>query len=166
MNAVFLSLIGAFSFAFGITIGRRAVMHVSDATLGVMITVPLGVPFFMLVLISTGEIGSIFTFSWQSFVWLATAGVVNFVLASSLNFKSLQLIGANTTSILTRVNPLISVVLGISLLGETVTWELVVGALLIVFGISLVGVNPQMFRGGRSVFSGIPRRAFMYAIGT
>ncbi len=166
MNAVFLSLIGAFSYALGGTFGRRAVMHVSDAALGIMITVPPGVPFFMLVLIFTGEIGSIFSFSWQSYLWLSAAGFFIFILGRSLNLKSLQLIGANATVILTRINPLVSVILGISLLGETVTWELVVGALLIVFGVTLVGINPQMFRSGNNLFSGIPSRAFLYGIGT
>ncbi|MFC1894173.1 EamA family transporter, partial [Chloroflexota bacterium] len=145
---------------------RRAVIQVLDAALGVMITVPLAVPFFMIILICTGQIDSILGFSWQSYLWLSAAGCNSFILARSLNLKSLQLIGANATVILTRVNPLVSVILGVSILGEAVTWELVLGVLLIVFGVILVGVNPQMFRSGKNMFSGIPRRAFMYGIGT
>ncbi|MFC1894312.1 EamA family transporter, partial [Chloroflexota bacterium] len=164
-NAVFLSIIGAFSFSCGVTFGRRAVTYVSDAALGIMITVPLAVPFFMLILIFTGESGSIFSFSWQSYLWLSAAGVFIFILGRSLNLKSVQLIGANTTAVLLRVNPLVSVILGISLLGEIVTWELAVGALLIVFGVMLVGVNPQTFRSGKNMFSGIPSRAYIYGIG-
>ncbi len=166
MNAVFLSIIGAFSYACSSIFARRAVMHVSDAVLGVMITVPLGVPFFMIILIFTGQMGSILSFSWQSYLLLSTAGFLAFVLGRALHLKSLQLIGANTTTILTRVNPLVAVILGVSFLGEVVTWELVVGVLLIVFGIMLVGVNPQMFRSGKSMFSRIPRRAFTYGIGS
>ncbi|MFC1893072.1 DMT family transporter [Chloroflexota bacterium] len=165
MNAVFLSIIGAFCFGFNGIFGRRAVMHVSDAALGIMITVPLAVPFLMIILIFTGQIGSVLSFSWQSYLWLSAAGLSTYILGRSLNLESLQLIGANETAILARVEPLVSVILGICVLGEAVTWDLVVGVLLIVFGIMLVGVNPQMFRSGKSMFSGIPRRAYIYGIG-
>ncbi len=166
MNAVFLSIIGAFCYGSSNMFARRAVMHVSDASLGVMITVPLSVPFFMIILIFTGQMGSIFSFSWQSYLWLSAVGFNTFILARSLNLNSIQLIGANRTAILVRVSPLISVILGVSILGEVVTWELVVGVLLIVFGIMLVGVNPQMFRSGKSMLSGIPIRGYIYGIST
>ncbi|MFC1894212.1 EamA family transporter, partial [Chloroflexota bacterium] len=145
---------------------RRAVMHVSDAALGVIITVPLSVLFFMIILIFIGQIDSIFSFSWQSYLWLSAVGFNTFILGRSLNFKSIQLIGANTNAVLVRVAPLVSVILGVSFLGEVVTWELVVGVLLIVLGVMLVGINPQMFRGGKSMFSGIPTRGYIYGIGT
>ncbi|MFC1893484.1 DMT family transporter, partial [Chloroflexota bacterium] len=164
--AVFLSIIGAFCYGSSNIFARRAVMHVSDAVLGTMITVPLAVPFFMIILIFTGQMGSVLSFSWQSYLWLSAAGLDGFILARSLNLKSIQLIGANTTAILRGVSPLVSVILGVSILGEAVTWELAVGVLLIVFGIMLVGVNPQMFRGGKSMFSGIPIKGYIYGVGT
>ncbi|MFC1894002.1 EamA family transporter [Chloroflexota bacterium] len=117
MNAVFLSIIGAFSFAFGDVFARRAVVQVLDAALGLLIIIPLALPFFTIILIFTSQIGSILSFSWPSYLWLSAAGIVTFVLGGPLYLKSVQLVGANATSIITRFHPLFSVIIGVSILG-------------------------------------------------
>ncbi|MFC1893064.1 EamA family transporter [Chloroflexota bacterium] len=165
MNAVFLSIIGAFSYGLGNILGRRAVIQVTDATLGALVILPLSLPFFIIILIFTGQLGSVLSFSWQSYFWLSAAGIVAIASGGPLFLKSMQLIGANVTAVLTRVNPLVSVVLGIAVLGEAVTWEILLGVVLIVFGIILIGVNPQIFRRRKNMFLGIPNRAFLYGIG-
>ena len=161
MSGEVFAIISALTFSFVCVITRRAVMRVVDATAGVLITVPIGVPFFLLVLIASGQIHSIVSFSWQGYVWLSAAGILHFIVGRSLNYSCTQLVGANVTNILIRVRPLVAVTLGVSLLSEPLTWKLAIGVLLIVCGVALTGLNPETFRSGRALFSGIPRRAFI-----
>ncbi len=164
MSAAAFAIAGAFSFAAGTLVTRRGVIKVVDTAVGVLIATPLSVLFFVLVLLAMGQIGSIFSFSWQSYLWLSAAGILHFVVGRYLFFNCVQLVGANITSIITRVSPLVAVILGISILGEPLTWELAVGALLIVFGVMLMGLNPQMFRSGQGLFTGISGKALLMGI--
>ncbi len=97
---------------------------------------------------------------------LSAAGIVHFVVARSLLYRSIQLYGANVSQVMVRIFPIVTVIFGVSLLNEPLTWNLVVGVLLIVCGIMVMGLNPQMFRGSQGLFSGIPRKAFLLGIST
>jgi drug/metabolite transporter (DMT)-like permease len=77
-----------------------------------------------------------------------------------------QLVGANIATIFFRTAPLVAVFLGISVLGESVTWQLIVGVLLIFGGIMITGFNPQMLRNGYGLPSGIPRKAILLGVGS
>ncbi len=166
MSAEVFAIIGALAFAVNSIFTRRAVIKVVDAAIGVLITVPMGVPFFMLILIATGQTGSVVSFSWQSYAWLSAAGIVHFVVGRSLMYNCVKLVGANRAQVIVRVSPLVAVILGISVLNEPLTWELAVGVLLIVCGLIVIVLNPQMFRGGHGLLSGIPYKAFLFGIGT
>ncbi len=165
MSGSILAILGALTFAFSGIVTRRAVIRVVNAAAGVLITVPLGVPFFLLILIATGQTGSVLGFSWQSYAWLSAAGIIHFVAGRSLSYGCVQLVGQNMANVLHRVSPLVAVVLGVSILGETLTWQLIVGVLLIVGGITLAVLTPQMLRRGRGLFSGIPRKAILLGAG-
>ncbi len=166
MSAGAFAIIGALAFAFDAIVTRRAVIKVSNAAAGVMISAPLSVPFFLIILTAIGQIGSIFSFSWQSYAWLSTAGILHFVVGRSLNYTCVQLVGANRTNILRRVSPLVAVVLGVSMLGEPLSWQLIIGVLLITGGVVATGLNLQTLRGNQSLTSGIPRKAILFGIGT
>ncbi len=165
MSYVVFAALGALSFGFTSVVLRRAVTKVLDATIGVLITVPLTVVLIMIILLAMGQVGSITSFSWQSYCWLSAAGILHYMVSRSLGYDLTQLVGSNIANILRRLNILVAVVLGISVLGEPLSWELVVGVLLIMFGITLAGMNPQMFRNGQGLFSGVPRKAYLLALG-
>ncbi len=165
MIAESFAILGAVGYAVGNLFIRRAVMKVTDTTAGVLISLPVGWVLFTVILVSTGHIDAVTKFSWQSYLWLSAAGIVQFVGGRMLFYKCVQLIGANTTVIFTRVSPLIAVTLGISILNEPLTWQLVVGAVLVVLGVTLTGLNPQMFRSGQRLFSGVSSKAFLLGIG-
>ncbi len=166
MSAEVFAIIGAFVYAATGIATRRAVIKVLDATVGVLISVPMGLPFFMLILIATGQAGSVVSFSWQSYAWLSAAGILQFVVGRSLMYKCVKLVGANRAQVIARVSPIVAVILGVSVLNEPLTWELAVGALLIVCGVIVIGLNPQMFRDSHSLLSDIPGKAYLFGIGT
>jgi drug/metabolite transporter (DMT)-like permease len=143
--AVILAAIGAFSFGLNNVVVRRAVTRVLDATVGVLITVPLSAVVFLLILVAMGQVGRIASFSWQSYGWFSAAGIFQFAVARALNYKLMQFVGIN--------------------MGEPLSWQLVVGVLLIVSGITVTGLNPEMFRKGQGLFSGIPRKAYLLGLG-
>jgi drug/metabolite transporter (DMT)-like permease len=138
---------------------------VLDASIGVLITVPLSAVFIMIILLATGQVGSITSFSWQQYGWLSAAGILQYIVGRTLSYNLTQLVGANIGNILRRLNVPVIVALGILVLGEPLSWELVVGVLLILSGVTLAGLNPQMFRNGQGLFSSAPRKAYLLALG-
>ncbi len=165
MNVETFAILGALAFALSAIAQRRAVIKVPNAATGVLISVPISAPFFLIILAATGQISSIASFSWQNYVWLAAAGVVHFVVGRSLSYSCVQLVGVNIANILRRIGPLISVILGISLLAEPVSWQLIVGVLLIIGGVLATSFDPKVFRGKQSITSGISRKAIFLGLG-
>ena len=159
------ALVAAVLFASNTILIRRAVLKVSDASLGTLISVPMGVPLFFVALVVTGQTGDLFRFSWQAYFWLSLAGILHFVVGRSLYYGCVQLVGANIAGILRRTNILVSVVLGITLLDEPLSWKLVAGVSLIIAGITLTGLSPQTFRRADGKFARIPIRAVLLGFG-
>lgn len=159
------ALVAAVFFASNTILIRRAVLKVSDASLGTLISVPLGVPLFFMALVVTGQTGDIFRFSRLEYFWLSLAGLLHFVVGRSLYYGCVQLVGANIAGILRRTNILVSVVLGVTLLSEPLSWKLVAGVSLIITGITLTGLSFQTFRGADGKIARIPFKAVLLGFG-
>ncbi|MFC1869943.1 EamA family transporter [Chloroflexota bacterium] len=140
---VLLSVMGALGFALNAIFTRRAVLHVADPTVGALISVPLSVPFFVLILAIMGDVSSIVAFSWQAYSWLTAAGILHFVVGRSFNYHLIKIVGANLASVINRFSPLFSVVLGITVLGETFSLRLALGVFLIIGGVLITTINPH-----------------------
>ena len=139
MIGSFFALLTSLCFGVNAIFIRRAVIKVSDASLGTFVSVPMGLPLFFLILAFTGQIRGMLNLSWQSYAWFSSAGILHFVVGRSLYYKCTQLVGANISGILRQVNILVTVVIGISLLHEPFSWQLVIGVLLIITGITFAG---------------------------
>jgi len=63
MSAGAFAILGALAFGFNGIVVRRAVLKIHDATIGILISVPLGVLFFIFVLTATGQVSSVANFS-------------------------------------------------------------------------------------------------------
>ncbi|MFC1872286.1 EamA family transporter [Chloroflexota bacterium] len=166
MGYVPLAVLGSLFFAFNNIFQRRAVIRVTDAAIGVLITVPMAAILYLIILVSLGQVSSIFSFSWQSYLWLAAAGIINYAIGRSLRYYLMQLSGANISNLLVSSSrPMFAVFFAITLLNEPLTWELAVGLSLIVSGLVINGLNPQIFKGEGRLFSGIPGKAYLLALG-
>jgi len=159
------ALITAFAYASNTLLVRRAVVKIPDANAGILISVPMAVPLFFLILVFTGQTGSILSFSWQAYIWLVLAGILHFVVGRSLYYECVQLVGANIAGILRRSNILVAVIFGVTVLKEPLSWQLAVGVSLIITGISLAGFSPKTSRQVNGGFSKIPARAFALGLG-
>jgi len=134
--------------------------------LGVFISLFVSLPFFLMVLLASGQIESIINFTWDAYAWLVTAGIIHFILGRWLYFKSVQLVGGNIASILRRIDSLVALILGVTFLDETLSIQLFLGILLIVFGVSAPGFNRQMFQQNGRFFSNFPPGALIYGFAT
>jgi len=159
------AILSAIFFALNGIATRRAVLKVSNASIGILISVPVALPFLLLILAVTGQLDRIVRFSWQSYVWLSAAGILHFVVGRSLMYDCVKLAGANVAGLLRRIDILVSVVIGVYLLHEPFSWELAIGVLLIMIGITLAGLNTQMFRSSGSQNLKIPVKAIVLGFG-
>jgi len=164
MSGAVFAILGALGFSLSHIFVRRAVIKVVDATTGILITVPISVPFFLVILAVTGDIDSVSRFSWQGYLWLSAAGIVHFVAGRSFSYMCVQLVGQNIAGILRRAGPIIAVSLGIFLLGEPLTWPIVAGVLLIVGGITIAGLGPLRHETGHVLVPSIPRKAIIFGL--
>ncbi|MBW1836755.1 MAG: DMT family transporter [Deltaproteobacteria bacterium] len=165
MTGPLIALLSAIFFALHATVVRRAVLLVSDASTGMLISVPVAVPVLFLFLAFTGQLQGLVGLPWQSYAWLSTAGIFYFVVGRTLIYECTQLVGANITSILVRFNVLVSVVVGVTVLHEPLSWRMATGVLLILVGITMTGLSPRMFRDPNGRLTKIPAKAFILGSG-
>ncbi len=132
----FLALLAAATFALNNAFARRGVL--SGTVLQAMaISVPFGVPLFLIAALATGSTLLIFEFSTNAWVLLSAAGVVHFVLGRYCNYRAVKAMGANLAGPLMEGSVLIALSLAVVLLDEHLTIIKVLGILLILAGPAL-----------------------------
>ena len=97
-----------------------------------------GTIFFGLGVLILGQTNQLVSLSWLGFGSLAAAGVLHFIVGRLLGYTGIRLLGANRANPITTSNILVSALLGIVFLGESVTIYLVLAILLIFGGIILI----------------------------
>ena len=134
---IVFSLLSAATFALNAAAARRAVLS-GTVLQGLMITVPLGVPLFLALMLAAGEMHLLRTFPPDAFAWFAAAGIVHFVIGRYGNYASSAAIGANLASPILQCEVLITLVLAIVMLGEYLTPLRALGIALVLLGPGLV----------------------------
>jgi uncharacterized membrane protein len=129
----FFALLAAVTFAFNNASARRGVLTGSIVQ-AMAITVPIGVPIFFLATAAAGSLGAIFGFPPEAVLALAVAGIVHFVWGRYCNYRATRAMGANLVGPIQQVSLVLTLVLAILILGETLTPLRVIGILLVVLG--------------------------------
>jgi drug/metabolite transporter (DMT)-like permease len=127
------ALLAAVTFAFNNASARRGVLTGSIAQ-AMAITVPIGVPIFLVAALLAGSLGAMFGFSPQALLALAVAGIIHFVWGRYCNYRATRAMGANLVGPIQQLSLVITLVLAIWILGETLTPLRVIGILLVVLG--------------------------------
>ena len=133
MLGAILGLLSAAGFGANAVITRRAMLRVSANYIATL-TVFTGPIFFFGVAALTGEIWKLSHFPWQAHAFLALSGVVHFAFGRSWGYRSLRLIGATRSNIVTSLNPIFTVLLAMLILGETVSFTMLIGIILTLLG--------------------------------
>ena len=87
----------SFTFALNNVTMRRGVVT-GSVLQGMALTVPIGGLSFLVMTIGFGELGQFLMFPMASLTWLASQGIVHFVIGRYCNYKSNQLMGVNLTA--------------------------------------------------------------------
>jgi uncharacterized membrane protein len=128
-----LGLLAAATFALNNAAVRRGVLTGSVAQ-ALAITVPIGVPIFLIAALTTGSLAVITEFSPLALFYLASAGIVHFVCGRYCNFRATKAMGANLVGPVQQISLILTLGLAMWILGEALTLLRAIGILLVVLG--------------------------------
>jgi uncharacterized membrane protein len=129
----FLALLSAATFALSNATARRGVLTGSAAQ-AMAISVPLGVPIFLLVMVAFGHLGTLAGLSVEAVVLLAAAGIVHFVWGRYCNLRATKAIGSNLVAPVQQYSLFFTLALAMLVLGEVLTPLRAIGIALVFLG--------------------------------
>ena len=133
MLGAFLSFLSAVTFALNNATTRRGVLT-GTVSQAMAITVPMGVPLFLILMLAFGQMGTLTQFSASSIFWLSMAGVFHFVWGRYCNYRASKAIGTNLQGPASQSDIVFTLALAVFVLGEKLTPLRVLGILLVVVG--------------------------------
>lgn len=145
MLGVIYTLLSAVTFGLNSATVRRGVIT-GTVTQLVALSIPLGLALFAAVAWAVGETEQMHAFSPRSCVLLASAGVLHFVFGRYCNYRSIQAMGANLSAPIQQGNLLVSLVVAIVFLDETLDALKILGTGLMVGAPALI-YGTQKMRG-------------------
>ena len=144
MLGALLALASAATFGLNSAALRRGVLT-GGVLQAMAITVPLGVPLFLLATLLVGGLDSLEGFSLRSWVWLALAGIIHFVIGRYGNYRATRALGSTLSSPMHMLSVPIALALALIFLDEVMTPLRLIGFVLIMTG-PLVAVRGQSRR--------------------
>jgi len=133
MLGALFAVLSAATFGISNVATRRGVVG-SSASIGLYITVILGVPLFVVASVATGQLLHMSDLPVRAWMLLTSAGVLHFLVGRYCNFRAIDAIGANRTQPIQMTNVVYSIIVAIVLLGERLTFLMGVGIALIMIG--------------------------------
>jgi len=146
MIGAILGLASASIFSINSILVRRGMFRAS-ANYFATLTVFTGPPFFLIIAAIGGALRGAGQYSWQAILFWAISGLIHFGLGRSWAYKSIQLVGSNRSNIVTSLNPIVTVILAILILEETIPSLMVLGILLSLSGPFLIVMKEQAIMG-------------------
>ena len=132
-----LALVSAVTFAITNAAVRRGVLS-GSAVQATTLSIPVGVPVFLLALGLGGGFGAFGQLPRASVIAFAITGVTHFIIGRYANYRAIGAIGTNLAGPVMQFSLVVSLVLAILFLGETLTLPRIVGILLILAAPALV----------------------------
>ena len=132
-----LALVAAVTFAITNASVRRGVIS-GSAVQATTLSIPVGVPLFLLALGVGGGFGVFGELPRASVIAFAVTGVTHFVIGRYANYRAIGAIGTNLAGPVTQFNLVVSLVLAVLFLEETLTLPRIVGILFILVGPAVV----------------------------
>ena len=136
-----LSILAALGFALASVFVRRGTVRAGESFTAVSISVFLGTVLFLLFIMFTAKWNAFLSISWRGWLLLGAAGIMHLVAGRFFFYTSIRLIGANIALSIIQTSIFFSVILGVLLLGESITVLLVVGVLFLGFGAILISTH-------------------------
>lgn len=119
---------------------RRGVLH-GSVSQAMSITVPLGVPLFLIAAFLSGQLFDLGKLSARSFLFFSLAGVLHFVWGRYWNYRSTQALGSVGAGPIQQSQLLIAVALAVIFLHEKLTPLKGLGIVLIIIGPTIIALR-------------------------
>jgi drug/metabolite transporter (DMT)-like permease len=155
-----LALIAAVTFAWTNAAVRRGVVT-GTAVQATTLSIPIGVPIFLVALLISGQPARLWELPIRSIVVFVIVGINHFIIGRYCNYRSLAAIGTNLAGPVLQFSLIVSLVLAIAFLGESLTPLKMLGIVLILAGPAIVSRDRARASVEQPVFS--PRLAEGYA---
>jgi len=144
-----LALVSAVFFAVGIVLVRKTAGEAGEAFTVTSISIFTGIPLFAVVISIVGDWQLLAAISIKALGMLAAVGIIHFIIGRSLAYDAFRYIGANRSMPITQTCPIITIVLSWIFLGETLTFYVAFGALLMMSGVILITQHKTHESGGK-----------------
>ncbi|HSR55451.1 MAG TPA: DMT family transporter, partial [Alphaproteobacteria bacterium] len=133
MLGAFFAICSAATFGFNSAAMRRGVLQ-GTVFQAIAITVPIGVPLFLLAALIGGQLGDMFRFGWAGTGYLAAAGILHFVWGRYWNYRAVKEMGANLSGAVQQISLVAALAFAMVFLGEQLTILRILGIVLVVGG--------------------------------
>jgi len=153
-TGLILAIIAAVSFSAGIVLVRKTAGEAGESFSVTAISVFVGIPFFAIAIIASGEWSHLIGISWRAVALLGSAGIIHFIFGRLLGYNAFRLIGANRATVYTMTNRFYTVLFSALFLGEEITYFIVFGVLLMFAGAVLITLERK---GGKEKRKGLSR---------
>jgi drug/metabolite transporter (DMT)-like permease len=146
-TGLILALIAAVSFAAGIVMVRKTAGEAGESFSVTAISVFIGIPFFAIAILISGEWSKLLNISWHALALLGSAGIIHFIIGRLLGYNSFRLIGANKATPFTMTNRFYTVLFSFLFLKETITLYIIFGVLCMFAGAALISTEKRSIAG-------------------
>ncbi|MGD8625451.1 MAG: DMT family transporter [Anaerolineae bacterium] len=143
-----------------LTVGARR-LHVLPLN---MIRCAVSTAFFWALLPFYGGLAAIAAVPATAWLWLVVSVLGLLVIGDTLYFRSMDLAGVSWAMPVASINPLWAVLLATFFLDEPLTWSLLLGALLVVAGVTLLSKPTGQASGGRAIEPAARRKGLLLAL--
>jgi len=132
-----LALVSAVTFAITNAAVRRGVLS-GSAIQATTLSIPVGAPVFLLALGLGGGFGAFGQLPQASVIAFGVTGITHFIIGRYANYRAIGAIGTNLAGPVMQFNLVVSLVLAVIFLGETLTLPRIIGIALIFAGPAVV----------------------------
>ena len=120
--------------------------------------------FFWVLLPFYGGVEAFRTVPSSAWLWLVVSVLILLVVGDTLYFRSLNLAGVSWAMPVAGVNPLWAILLAALFVDEPLTWSLLLGALLVVAGVTLLSRPEMHSTNGQAIEPAALRKGLLVAL--
>jgi drug/metabolite transporter, DME family len=170
MLGALLGLISAAAFGGNSIITRRGMFRVSPNYIAAL-SVFTGPFFFFIIAAVLGKLSLVGGYGWKVYLFFAIAGIGHFALGRNWAYRSIQLIGATRSNIVTSLHPIVTTVLATIVLKESIPLLMFIGILFSLAGPLLILMKEDVVKkrqgmGRKELDRSTLSRGILYGAGT
>jgi len=164
-TGLILAIVAAISFSAGIVLVRKTAGEAGESFSVTAISVFIGIPFFAIAILASGEWSQLAGISWKAAALLGSAGIIHFIFGRLLGYNAFRLIGANRATVYTMTNRFYTVLFSALFLHESISYYIVLGVLLMFAGAVLITLEKRIDGKKRKRLSRDEVKGILLALG-